>query len=115
MIEKFEEVEGRSPGGTSAADLPNVQKLRKELCDAQVKISFKLLCGYPHAYLILFLNCTTNINTPIYQQSCNESQIPDSLLERLLRGRTEFPPVCAIIGGILGQVRHTSTIHPPCA
>lgn len=37
-------------------------------------------------------------------QSMNESQIPDSLLERLLAGASEFPPVCAIIGGILGQV-----------
>ncbi|KAK4395591.1 SUMO-activating enzyme subunitB-1 [Sesamum angolense] len=70
VIEKFEELEGRIPGETSAADLPNVQKLRKELCEAQ---------------------------------SLDESQIPDSLLERLLEGRREFPPVCAVIGGILGQ------------
>ncbi|KAG6385952.1 hypothetical protein SASPL_154835 [Salvia splendens] len=70
VIEKFEELEGRSRGEISAADLPKVQRLRKELCDAQ-----------SHA----------------------ESQIPDALLERLLKGRTEFPPVCAIIGGILGQ------------
>ncbi|XVF49586.1 hypothetical protein PTKIN_Ptkin04bG0024700 [Pterospermum kingtungense] len=35
--------------------------------------------------------------------SVNESQIPDSLLERLLVGTLEFPPVCAVIGGILGQ------------
>lgn len=33
----------------------------------------------------------------------NESHIPDILLERLLVGAREFPPVCAIIGGILGQ------------
>ncbi|KAL0318889.1 UNVERIFIED_CONTAM: SUMO-activating enzyme subunitB-1 [Sesamum angustifolium] len=70
VIEKFEELEGRIPGETAAADLPNVQKLRKELCEAQ---------------------------------SLDESQIPDSLLERLLEGRREFPPVCAVIGGILGQ------------
>ncbi|KAH6797167.1 SUMO activating enzyme 1B [Perilla frutescens var. hirtella] len=70
VIEKFEELEGRIPGETSAADLPKVQKLRKDLCDAQ---------------------------------SHDESRIPDSLLERLLEGRSEFPPVCAIIGGILGQ------------
>ncbi|KAL0415652.1 UNVERIFIED_CONTAM: SUMO-activating enzyme subunitB-1 [Sesamum latifolium] len=70
VIEKFEELEGRIPGETSASDLPNVQKLRKELCEAQ---------------------------------SLDESQIPDSLLERLLEGRREFPPVCAVIGGILGQ------------
>lgn len=38
MIEKFEELEGRSRGETSAADLPKVQKLRKELCDAQVNL-----------------------------------------------------------------------------
>ncbi|GKV42167.1 hypothetical protein SLE2022_348520 [Rubroshorea leprosula] len=35
--------------------------------------------------------------------SFNESHIPDALLERLLKGKREFPPVCAIIGGILGQ------------
>lgn len=35
--------------------------------------------------------------------SLSESQIPDILLERLLAGRREFPPVCAVIGGILGQ------------
>jgi ubiquitin-like 1-activating enzyme E1 A len=37
------------------------------------------------------------------EHSLNESLIPDSLLERLLEGTREFPPVCAIIGGILGQ------------
>ncbi|XP_028765472.1 SUMO-activating enzyme subunit 1A-like [Neltuma alba] len=36
-------------------------------------------------------------------QSVNESLVPDSLLERLVANTTEFPPVCAIIGGILGQ------------
>ncbi|TYI35399.1 hypothetical protein ES332_A03G074200v1 [Gossypium tomentosum] len=35
--------------------------------------------------------------------SLDESQIPDALLERLLTDTREFPPVCAIIGGILGQ------------
>ncbi|KAL7099314.1 hypothetical protein ACP275_09G076100 [Erythranthe tilingii] len=70
VIEKFEELESRIPGKTSAFDLPNVQKLRKQLSEAQ---------------------------------SLDESQIPDSLLERLLEGRIEFPPVSAIIGGILGQ------------
>ncbi|KAE8720173.1 squamosa promoter-binding-like protein 13 [Hibiscus syriacus] len=35
--------------------------------------------------------------------SVNESQIPEALLERLLIGTSEYPPVCAIIGGILGQ------------
>ncbi|XP_073015336.1 SUMO-activating enzyme subunit 1A-like [Primulina eburnea] len=70
VIEKFEELEGRSPGETSTSDLFNVQTLRRELCEAN---------------------------------SVSESLIPDSLLVRLLKGKTEFPPVCAIIGGILGQ------------
>ncbi|KAL6559637.1 SUMO-activating enzyme subunit 1A [Orobanche gracilis] len=70
VIEKFEERENRIPGDTYAADLQNVQKLRKELSEAN---------------------------------SVDEFQIPDSLLERLLEGRREFPPVCAVVGGILGQ------------
>ncbi|XP_058226418.1 SUMO-activating enzyme subunit 1B-1-like [Rhododendron vialii] len=37
------------------------------------------------------------------KHSLNESLIPASLLERLVAGTREFPPVCAIIGGILGQ------------
>ncbi|XP_034926042.1 SUMO-activating enzyme subunit 1A [Populus alba] len=36
-------------------------------------------------------------------QSLNESHIPNALLERLVMGAREFPPVCAILGGILGQ------------
>ncbi|XP_043704612.1 SUMO-activating enzyme subunit 1B-1-like isoform X2 [Telopea speciosissima] len=37
-------------------------------------------------------------------QSLTESHIPNGLLERLLlAGTSEYPPVCAIIGGILGQ------------
>ncbi|PON77260.1 Ubiquitin-activating enzyme E [Parasponia andersonii] len=36
-------------------------------------------------------------------QSLSESHIPDGLLERLVTNGREFPPVCAIIGGILGQ------------
>ncbi|KAF9618160.1 hypothetical protein IFM89_000563 [Coptis chinensis] len=36
-------------------------------------------------------------------ESFNEYHIPDSLLQRLLMGTMEHPPVCAIIGGILGQ------------
>lgn len=36
-------------------------------------------------------------------QAVNETLVPDSLLERLVSGTIEFPPVCAIIGGILGQ------------
>ncbi|GAA0146126.1 ubiquitin-protein ligase [Lithospermum erythrorhizon] len=70
VVERFEEVEGRTPGETSEKDLPSVLNLRKELCGA-------------HGY--------------------DESQIPDSLLERLLAGTREFPPVSAILGGILGQ------------
>ncbi|VVA21711.1 PREDICTED: SUMO-activating enzyme [Prunus dulcis] len=36
-------------------------------------------------------------------QSLNESHIPNVLLERLVTDTREFPPVCPIIGGILGQ------------
>ncbi|XP_047269908.1 SUMO-activating enzyme subunit 1B-1 isoform X2 [Capsicum annuum] len=68
VIERFEELEKRNPQDVSAGDLPNVLKLRKELCECM-----------------------------------NESQIPDLLLQRLLAARVEFPPVCAIIGGVLGQ------------
>ncbi|KAL5791521.1 hypothetical protein ACOSP7_000115 [Xanthoceras sorbifolium] len=35
--------------------------------------------------------------------SLSASNIPDTLLERLITSTREFPPVCAIIGGILGQ------------
>ncbi|XP_060204382.1 SUMO-activating enzyme subunit 1B-1-like isoform X1 [Lycium barbarum] len=70
VVERYEDLEGRNPGETSVDDLPNVQKLRKELCEAQC---------------------------------LNEAQIPDSLLKRLIASGGEFPPVCAIIGGILGQ------------
>lgn len=41
-------------------------------------------------------------------QSLNESHIPNVLLERLVTDTREFPPVCPIIGGILGQVRYLS-------
>ncbi|XP_038708313.1 SUMO-activating enzyme subunit 1B-1-like [Tripterygium wilfordii] len=36
-------------------------------------------------------------------QSLNESHVPSILLERLVMGAREFPPACAVIGGILGQ------------
>jgi ubiquitin-like 1-activating enzyme E1 A len=36
-------------------------------------------------------------------QSVNDSHVPDTLLERLVSDTTEFPPVSAVIGGILGQ------------
>lgn len=45
-------------------------------------------------------------------QSLSESQIPDALLERLLIGTREYPPVCAIIGGILGQVPFFAPFFP---
>ncbi|GKV13659.1 hypothetical protein SLEP1_g24646 [Rubroshorea leprosula] len=35
--------------------------------------------------------------------SLKESLVPDALLERLVKHKWEFPPVCAIIGGFLGQ------------
>uniref|UniRef100_A0A804NLF1 THIF-type NAD/FAD binding fold domain-containing protein n=1 Tax=Zea mays TaxID=4577 RepID=A0A804NLF1_MAIZE len=38
------------------------------------------------------------------KMSLNESRIPTTLVERLLAaGKKEHPPVCAILGGILGQ------------
>uniref|UniRef100_A0A2C9UJ39 THIF-type NAD/FAD binding fold domain-containing protein n=1 Tax=Manihot esculenta TaxID=3983 RepID=A0A2C9UJ39_MANES len=77
VIERFEESEGRNPGEISIEDLPAVLKLKKEICEAQC---------YVNAF-----------------QSLNESHIPNALLERLVMGRREFPPVCAIVGGILGQ------------
>ena len=42
VIERFEELEGRKPGQTSAADLPNVLNLRKELCEAHVLYGFSI-------------------------------------------------------------------------
>nr|CAB3458754.1 unnamed protein product [Digitaria exilis] len=40
----------------------------------------------------------------VLAQSLNESQVPTALMERLLAaGKKEHPPVCAILGGILGQ------------
>lgn len=48
MIERFEELESRNPGETSAADLPKVQKLRKELCDAEVN---------PIEFIVLLSTC----------------------------------------------------------
>ncbi|NP_001234811.2 SUMO-activating enzyme subunit [Solanum lycopersicum] len=70
VLERFEVLEKQNPQDTSGDDLPNVLKLRKELCEAQC---------------------------------INESQIPVPLLQRLLAARVEFPSVCAIIGGVLGQ------------
>lgn len=42
VLEQFEEAEGRSPGEISIADLPAVLKLKKELCEANVR-NFKLV------------------------------------------------------------------------
>ncbi|XP_047314632.1 SUMO-activating enzyme subunit 1B-1-like [Impatiens glandulifera] len=70
VLEKFEESKGYLPGESSAEDLPDILKIRKEMCQAQ---------------------------------SIDEAQIPESLLQRLVLGSREFPPVCAILGGILGQ------------
>ncbi|XP_026665874.1 SUMO-activating enzyme subunit 1B-1-like isoform X2 [Phoenix dactylifera] len=40
-------------------------------------------------------------------QSLSESHVPVSLLERMLAaGGKEHPPVCATLGGVLGQVSH---------
>ena len=47
VIERFEEAEGRNPGETSISDLPRVLKLKKELCDSQVKFqeyAFSVFC-----------------------------------------------------------------------
>ncbi|KAL0650747.1 hypothetical protein Bca4012_093438 [Brassica carinata] len=40
---------------------------------------------------------------PKRNSSVSESHIPDTLLERLISGTIEFPPACAIVGGILAQ------------
>lgn len=37
VIERFEEAEACTPGETSIADLPAVLKLKKELCEANVR------------------------------------------------------------------------------
>jgi hypothetical protein len=38
VIERFEEAEGRKPGEICIEDLPAVLKLKKELCEAQVRL-----------------------------------------------------------------------------
>lgn len=101
MIERFEDVENRRHGETTIADLADVLKLRTELCQANVRHSMFFWWCRVHFYyaplcIYFYVLCTW--------QSVNESQVPDSLLERLIAGPSEFPPVCAIIGGILGQV-----------
>lgn len=37
VIERFELSEGRNPGDITISDLPLILKMRKELCDAQVR------------------------------------------------------------------------------
>jgi ubiquitin-like 1-activating enzyme E1 A len=99
VIEKFEETEGRSAGDVSDADLSSVLKLKKELCTAQV-------CLLELVIYVFKVN-TNHIIHPILLftlQSVNDSHVPDTLLERLVADTTEFPPVSAVIGGILGQV-----------
>lgn len=40
----------------------------------------------------------------------SETLVPETLFQRLLRaGSTELPPVCAIMGGIVGQVYYIIT------
>lgn len=56
---------------------------------------------------------TSYISNCIFlRQNVNETYVPESLLASLVSGTREFPPVCAIIGGILGQVRvFVSLLH----
>lgn len=56
---------------------------------------------------------TSDISNCIFlRQNVNETYVPESLLASLVSGTREFPPVCAIIGGILGQVRvFVSLLH----
>lgn len=44
VIEGFEDVEGSNPGETLIADLPGVLKLRKELCETNVRYSAFVIC-----------------------------------------------------------------------
>lgn len=97
VVEMFEEAEGRNPGQTSLDDLPKVLKLRKEVLEKHVMCYF-VTSSY-------FIQTESNWCYILPLQSLNESLIPASLLERLVAGTREFPPVCAIIGGILGQVK----------
>lgn len=111
MIERFEEAEQRKPGEVSIADLPGVLKLKKEFCESQVwylkvVILLPFLCmlmWYLKVLSFCLLHCLTLANVTT-MQSLKESHIPDALLERLVTDPGEFPPVCPIIGGILGQV-----------
>ena len=100
VIERFEEAEQRKPGELSIADLPAVLKLKKELCEAQVWVLRICYCSFVvHFLMLAFVTIL---------QSVNESHIPNALLERLVTDTREFPPVCPIIGGILGQVLRLS-------
>jgi ubiquitin-like 1-activating enzyme E1 A len=102
VIEKFEEAEGRSAGDVSDADLSNVLKLKEELCTAQV-------CLLELVIYVFKVNYIINPILLFTLQSLNESHVPDTLLERLVADTTEFPPVSAVIGGILGQVFYWSS------
>lgn len=50
VIERFEEVEGRSPGETSIDDLPRVLNLKKELCEANVRLFLCYLLSFRYRY-----------------------------------------------------------------
>lgn len=98
VIEKFEQDAGRNPGETSSGDLQSVLELWKDMCKSNV--SCRCLLFYPFKVdRIAFLSYVC-----CKLQSVEESLIPLGLLERLLVFTEEHPPVCAIIGGILGQV-----------
>ncbi|KAL8140136.1 hypothetical protein V2J09_006157 [Rumex salicifolius] len=60
-------------------------------------------CNYGETSLSDLPNALKTRKDLCEANSFSETQIPDSLLGRLLEGRREFPPVCAILGGILGQ------------
>ena len=104
-MESYELSEGRNPGETGLSDLPAVLAWRKDMCDRMVQLLlFVVLCVIESRFFRYF-SCYCKL------QSLSESQIPTALLERLLAaGKKEHPPVCAILGGILGQVGPIS--HP---
>jgi hypothetical protein len=95
-LENYELSEGRSPGETTLSDIPAVLASRKDMCDNMVNQFFIVLVKI--IFLLIFTWCCE-------LQSLSESHIPTALIERLVAaGKKEHPPVCAILGGILGQV-----------
>lgn len=99
----FEESEGRNHGQCSLLDLARVLEIKKQLCEANVSVF--LFCRSLEKSL-------SSLKNLILRQSVSESHIPDSLLERLITGTTEFPPACAIVGGILAQVLSLTQSFP---